>query len=225
MLSCAPLHLEGGRVDQEGMKRIPRGRDPLLGWLLAAGLLLRLAIACAPFSYLASRGPLLDDAFYSFSIARNLAAGHGPTADGIHATSGFQPLHTVLLVPFYLLFPRDPILPIHLALTLLALCGCATGWLIYRIVSRVAPRPAALFSLALWTFSPYFLFQGENDRNCPVEYLRRFQDHLRFVPRPNIRIRIQPGVGHALDLSRDKPFWNDAFAELRALAERLVGPH
>jgi len=55
---------------------------------LATGLLLRLLIAWAPFSYLASRGPIVDDAFYSFSVARNIAAGNGPTADGIHATSG-----------------------------------------------------------------------------------------------------------------------------------------
>ncbi len=137
-------------------------RDRPLLLLLAAGLLLRVGLAWASFPYLAGRGPLIDDAFYSFSIARNLAAGNGPTADGIHETSGFQPLYTSLLVPFYLLFPRDPILPIHLALTLLALCGSLTGWFLYRVVRRVASRRAALFSLALWTFSPYFLTQGEN---------------------------------------------------------------
>jgi dolichyl-phosphate-mannose-protein mannosyltransferase len=149
-------------MNRDDSAPLPPPRDRLLLLLLAAGLILRLSIAWAPFSYLASRGPLLDDAFYSLSIARNLAAGHGPTADGIHPTSGFQPLYTFSLVPFYLLSPRDSVLPIHLALTLLALCGAATGWLIYRIVSRVASRPAALFSLALWTFAPYFLFQGEN---------------------------------------------------------------
>jgi hypothetical protein len=130
--------------------------------LLAAGLLLRLLIAWAPFSYLASRGPILDDAFYSFSVARNVAQGHGLTADGIHATSGFQPLYTLLIIPFYLASGGNPILPIHLALTLLALAGALTGWFVFRIVSRVAGRRAALFSLFLWTFAPYFLSQGLN---------------------------------------------------------------
>lgn len=148
-------------MDPRSEQREGSHRGILLG-LLAAGLLLRLALAWAPYSYLASRGPLVDDAFYSFSIARNLALGLGPTADGIHPTSGFQPLYTFLLVPFYLLFPRDPILPIHLALAVLAIAGTATGWLIFRIVSRIASGPAALFSLALWTFSPYFLSQGLN---------------------------------------------------------------
>jgi hypothetical protein len=154
--------MEEASVGQEVRGGFRPGRDRLLTFLLAAGLLIRLLLAWAPFSYLATRGPLLDDAFYSFSIARNLAHGHGPTADGVHATSGFQPLYTFLLVPFYLVSQRDSILPIHLALTLLALSGACTGFFIFRIVSRAASRSAALFSLALWSFSPYFLFQGQN---------------------------------------------------------------
>jgi Dolichyl-phosphate-mannose-protein mannosyltransferase len=162
VLFCGPFPGKGARVTKGSGDGVAPGRNRLLLALLAAGLLLRLLIAWSPFSYLAHRGPLLDDAFYSFSIARNLATGHGPTADGIHATSGFQPLYTFLLVPFYHLFPHSPILPIHLALTLLALCGALTGWFLYRFVSGASGRRAGLFSLALWTFSPYFLFQGEN---------------------------------------------------------------
>ncbi|HEV8335535.1 MAG TPA: glycosyltransferase family 39 protein [Candidatus Polarisedimenticolia bacterium] len=138
------------------------GTDRLLPALLGAGLLLRLLIAWAPFSYLAARGPLIDDAFYSLGIARNLAGGHGLTADGVHQTSGFQPLYTFLLVPFYLLSKSDPILPMRSALTLLALAGTATGWFLFRITRRLAGAGAALFSLALWSFSPYFLTQGMN---------------------------------------------------------------
>ena len=138
------------------------GTDRALVALLGAGLLLRLLIAWAPFSYLAARGPLIDDAFYSLGIARNLAGGHGLTADGVHPTSGFQPLYTFLLVPFYFFSGGDPILPIHSALTLLALAGTATGWFLFRITRRLAGAGAALFSLTLWTFSPYFLTQGMN---------------------------------------------------------------
>lgn len=130
--------------------------------LLALALLLRLLLAWAPFTYLASRGSLVDDAFYSFSIARNLAAGRGPTADGIHPTSGFQPLYTFLLVPFYLLFPQDPVLPIHLALCLLAIAGAATGLFIFRIARRTAGTAPAFLALFLWTFAPYYLAQGQN---------------------------------------------------------------
>jgi dolichyl-phosphate-mannose-protein mannosyltransferase len=136
--------------------------DKALMFLLGAGLILRLGIAWAPFDYLARRGPLIDDAFYGFSIARNLARGAGATSDGLHPTSGFQPLYTLLLVPFYRWFPQDPILPIHLALTLLAVSGALTGWFIYRMVRRFASHRAALFALFLWTFSPVLLISTAN---------------------------------------------------------------
>jgi hypothetical protein len=141
---------------------IEAGRDRLVVALVAFGFLLRLALAWAPFSYLAERGPVIDDAFYSLSVARNLARGAGVTADGFHPTSGFQPLYTLALVPVYRLFPEDRIIPVHIALSILALCGGATGWLVFRIARRLASRPAALFSLFLWTVSPYFLSHGLN---------------------------------------------------------------
>jgi hypothetical protein len=139
-----------------------RTRDRPVAYLLLLGLLLRLALAWAPFSYLAERGPLIDDAFYSLSTARNLASGHGLSADGLHETSGFQPLFTLALVPIFRLFPEDRILPVHLTLTLLAICGAGTGWFLFRIARRIASRPAALFSLFLWSVSPYFLSHGQN---------------------------------------------------------------
>lgn len=40
--------------------------------------------------------PLTEDGYYSLSVARNLAAGHGMTIDGINLTNGFQPLFTVI---------------------------------------------------------------------------------------------------------------------------------
>ena len=147
---------------QTGGAAVTTERDKILPVLLAAGLLLRLALAWAPFPYLAERGPLIDDAFYSFSIARSLASGHGPTADGIHETSGFQPLYTFALVPLYAVSPPGSPLPIHLALTLLALAGAVSGWLVYRIARRVATRRGALFATLLWCISPYFLSQGMN---------------------------------------------------------------
>ena len=66
MVSCASFSREN---DMHSMS--PRARSALFA-LLALGLLLRLLLAWAPFSYLAGRGSLVDDAFYSFGIARNL---------------------------------------------------------------------------------------------------------------------------------------------------------
>src|SRR5262245_4025278 len=161
MLSCA-AHGKAALMDRTAPPRPKTAPDKVLTLLLGAGLIVRLALAWAPFDYLAQRGPLVDDAFYSFSIARNLARGAGATSDGLHPTSGFQPLYTLLLVPFYRWFPHDPILPIHLALTLLALSGALTGWFIFRMIRRFASRRASMFALLLWTFSPALLVSGAN---------------------------------------------------------------
>ena len=65
-------------------------------------------------------------------------------------------------MPFYALFGPGTALPIHLALTLLALSGAASGWLVFRIARRVATRRGALFATLLWCASPYFLSHGMN---------------------------------------------------------------
>lgn len=61
---------------------------------------------------------------------------------------------------------------------------------------------------------PIFIFHGEKDKNSPLKYLLDFKERLKFLERPNIKIYIQSGVGHALDINREKPFWNKLFEEL-----------
>src|SRR5262249_59373460 len=40
--------------------------------------------------------PFTEDGYYSLSIARAIAAGHGPALEGSGLTNGFQPLVTLL---------------------------------------------------------------------------------------------------------------------------------
>lgn len=44
---------------------------------------------------------LPDDTYYTLSIARNIAAGLGPSTDGIIQTTGFQPLIALVLQPVF----------------------------------------------------------------------------------------------------------------------------
>jgi len=76
---------------------------------MALGLVLRLALAWQPFQFQLERGALVDDAFYSLTVARHIAQGHGLSFDGLHPTNGFQPLYVFLTVPVFWLFPNDPI--------------------------------------------------------------------------------------------------------------------
>jgi hypothetical protein len=87
--------------------------------------------------------PYCDDAYYLFSIARNIAAGHGPTVDGLHLTNGFQPLLVLLYTPiFWLCSPL--------------MTGHADAWLAVRwtfilngVIAALAVWPVALLMRAL----------------------------------------------------------------------------
>ncbi len=48
-----------------------------------------------------------DDAFYYFSIAKQLALGHGISIDGIHVTNGMHPLWLFLITPFFIAYPGE----------------------------------------------------------------------------------------------------------------------
>ena len=72
-------------------------QKPFLLVLLPA-IVLHLILSCLSVEYLISELFLVDDAFYSMKIARNIAAGLGTTFDGIHPTNGFQPLWVLSLI-------------------------------------------------------------------------------------------------------------------------------
>jgi len=77
---------------------------PLLLFLLltAVSLLLRLFLASQDLSFL-DQIFILDDSYYTLSIARSMAKGLGPTVDGLVLTNGFQPLITLFQLPIFLL--------------------------------------------------------------------------------------------------------------------------
>lgn len=69
-----------------------------VAWLILTVRLLAwvLQVLTAPVGDLVEMVP--DDAFYFLGIADNLAAGRGPTFDGIHPTNGYHPLWAMVLV-------------------------------------------------------------------------------------------------------------------------------
>lgn len=140
----------------------PSTRKAALFLLLLAAFVFRVQFVAEDLRVLALRGPLYDDSFYAFEIARNIAAGHGSTFDGLHPTNGYQPLYVLLLVPLYWLFGGHPSLPIYVALWGSALLNVLTGWLLFRLVRRYASEAAAFFALILWSFGPAIVRQAVN---------------------------------------------------------------
>jgi hypothetical protein len=98
---------------------------------------------------------LADDAYYYFQIARNAAAGAGLSFDGLAPTNGFHPLYAWLCVPLFWIWPDHAWVPVHAALTILALCTAATAWMLFRLGQECASeRAGALMSLFFLT-SPF----------------------------------------------------------------------
>lgn len=81
--------------------------------------------------------PMTEDGYYALSVARNLAAGHGLTIDGVNLTNGFQPLFTILQGGAFWLAGGDEILAMRLVMALGWLFHVA-GALVIALVARDA---------------------------------------------------------------------------------------
>lgn len=130
-------------------------------WLLAVGaLLLRLIVDSGTLTVI-DRLFIPDDTYYTLSIARSLAHGLPPAADGIHATSGFQPLIAFLLVPVFAL-TGNPDIPLRVALVIGAVADAAVVLLVGRLACRVAGPAAAVTAAALWAVAPLAVSNASN---------------------------------------------------------------
>jgi 4-amino-4-deoxy-L-arabinose transferase-like glycosyltransferase len=120
--------------------------------IAALGFLLRLAIWFRSIAVI-DRLFIPDDTYYTLTIARSLARGHGPTTDGHTLTSGFQALLGFLMVPVYWVTDNpDTALRVDLALLIVVdtLTIIVLAWVAYRFAGRIAAVTAA----ALWAVSP-----------------------------------------------------------------------
>lgn len=163
-------------------------------------LALHVSVAWQDLGTLARNGYLYDDSFYAFKIAQNIAAGNGATFDGIHPTSGFQPLYVFLLVPVYFLSSGDLSLPISVALTMLAVFTCLTALLVFRIARRYVGAAASLIAAAAWGLSPIVIRQSANGLETAVAAFMIawsvwfYVDRVRPLERPPAKRLFQLGV-------------------------------
>ncbi len=135
-------------------------RGVLLG-ALAAGLLLRLWLSWQPIESV-DQLLLVDDSYIAFNVSRNLALGRGPLGDSVHATNGYQPLFVWLMVPLFWICDGDRVLPIHLALTGLALANLGCGVVLGRLLARLAGPIAATAGVAYWSLAGQVIQIGLN---------------------------------------------------------------
>jgi len=140
------------------MTERPRGalRQGALPLLLLVDLAARMGVLVRPLKYVDGL-TLPDDAYLSLEIARNIAHGHGPWY-GLAYTNGYQPLYVFLMVPFYWIWPTNPVPPVHAALALLTVFDLITLWILVRWILRLTDSPTAAWAAGLaWAFDPYVI--------------------------------------------------------------------
>lgn len=131
-----------------------------------------------------------DDAYYFFTVARNIAQGHGITIDGVHWTTGFQPLWGFLCaLPFLFHSDRLAFAIIYVASAALWLAGAALFACLVRRASA-APLYAPAFALIVVLFlgEPQFArgyFNGMETGlalTLSLWLMLAFHDYLRLPP-------------------------------------------
>ncbi len=112
-------------------------------WLgVFAALMVTAVIGFQPLLHL-DRLFLPDDTYYTLSISRNIAAGLGPTTDGVIPTSGFQPLIALLQVPAFW-FSDDPRWPVVWTIAISGLFGVIGVGLLGRVLVQSGARPVTV---------------------------------------------------------------------------------
>ena len=152
-------------------------RNAVFSISVAGVLILHLVFAWLPldrlegFTFLWSKGPLIDDSYIIFKISRDLADWFSSVISSPHFTSGVQPLIALLYSIFFLIFWNNKELPIHLALSLNAFLGFFAHILLYCLLRKVASRAIATFLVSIWIWSPYVLNQSINGMETPLALL------------------------------------------------------
>ncbi|MGJ8610715.1 MAG: hypothetical protein ACSHWY_06450, partial [Octadecabacter sp.] len=105
---------------------------------------------------------LPDDTYYTLSIARNIAAGNGPSTDGIIQTTGFQPLIAILIQPVFWL-GLDGAAAVRSAVVLSATFGVAAIWVAGAMVRQTTQSDwAGTWTLVLAGVSPMIFLNAMN---------------------------------------------------------------
>lgn len=140
--------------------------DKFLRPALALAILL-LGIFCwLPDEHLVDY--LSDDAYYYLRVATHLAAGNGPTFDGITVTTGFHPLYPFVLAGFVRLFSMGDAALLRFALVFNALCHLLTALCLHHAARRLWGRTAARWAALFWLANGHALLLVATGMEAPL---------------------------------------------------------
>jgi len=96
-----------------------------------------------------------DDAYYYFNVARHVAAGDGPTADGVTMTTGFHPLYGFLLAGMHWLLSPSLDGFVSIAILTNGACYLVAGLVLYQAGALLWGRLAGMAAGLLWLINPH----------------------------------------------------------------------
>lgn len=128
--------------------------------LILVVALIAIISCCAFLPFTSVLNNINDDAYYYFGVSEHVAKGDGPTFDGIHKTSGYQPLWMLILVPVFWIFPNAPEAALRAGLVLQALLLFAAGAMILSVQRRIFSWQAVFASITCFVFIVFF--RGQN---------------------------------------------------------------
>ena len=147
-----------------------------------------------------------DDFFYYLQVARNLAAGHGSTANGLVLTNGYHPLWLLLLTAACRVSTSGPWLAFVLAVTGF-LASASTLLLSLHLLRRLARLPilsALPLAFAVTVYSLKLFFDGmEITLTIPLALAACALFLHRFRPTPAVAIKPHPTQGLLQYLAAD----------------------
>lgn len=140
-----------------------------------------------------------EDAYYYFSIARNLAQGQGLTYAG-EWTNGFQPLWQFLISVIFL-FPTSLMTPVKIALVLGGIFFLMSGLMVYRSGLLLwKEKSLAQFATLVWLSCIFAFEQAMNGLETGLYFfglsglIYVFLKRIRLNPSPGLRDWIYLGL-------------------------------
>jgi hypothetical protein len=98
---------------------------------------------------------IMDDAFYYFQTARNVAIGEGSVSSGGVRHNGYHPLWMLVCAGFFRWVPDD-LMAIRLILVLGVILEILTALMVYRILRQLrCPPLSALFGMVCFHLNPW----------------------------------------------------------------------
>ena len=138
---------------------------------------------------------LLDDAYYSLTVAANIAAGRGITYGGF-PTNGFQPLYSFLMTPVFAVVDNR-MTALRIALFFGALCSTAALFVLYSLARKITDATSATLAVMLAALSQNLLAHSASGLETPLHALLFLVVVKRYL---DVRsgIATKPGVSLGL---------------------------